>query len=221
MLLENAGYLVTTAQSLASARRALSLRSFVAMTLDLNLPDGHASAFVSELRSHATTATLPILVISVETLQDETRYTGFTAFDWLEKPVQADVFLEKIATLLHPGKPKLLHVEDDPALTALLQQLTWEAATTISAGSVEEAKHLLQQHQFDLLVLDLGLPDGSGWELLPFVAEKHQQLPVLVWSSAEVTEAQRQKVAAVLAKGQHAIPQLLSTIEQLLLPQTP
>lgn len=221
VLLENAGYLVTETHSLASARRALSLRSFVAMTLDLNLPDGHASAFISELRSNPNTATLPILVISVEKQHDETRYTGFNAFDWLEKPVQATVLLDKIATLLHAGKPKVLHVEDDPALTSLLQQLTQEAATTISAGSVEEAKQLLQQHEFDLIVLDLGLPDGSGWELLPLVAEKHQHLPVLVWSSAEVTEAQRQKVAAVLAKGQHAIPQLLSTIHQLLLAHTP
>jgi PAS domain S-box-containing protein len=221
MLLESSGYLVSTAHSLASARRALSLRSFVAMTLDLNLPDGHASAFISELRGNTATAALPVLVISVEKQQDETRYTGFTAFDWLEKPVQADVLLQKIATLLHTGKPKLLHVEDDPSLTILLQQLTRQAATTMSAGSVEEAKHLLQQHQFDLIVLDLGLPDGSGWELLPFIAAKHQHLPVLVWSSAEVTEEQRQKVAAVLAKGQHAIPQLLSTIEQLLQPQTP
>ena len=221
MLLESSGYLVTTAHSLASARRALSLRSFVAMTLDLNLPDGHASAFISELRSKTTTLTLPILVISVEKQNGETRYAGFTAFDWLEKPVQAPALLEKITKLLLPCKPRLLHVEDDPALTSLLQQMTQDATTTISAGSVEEAKQLLQSHKFDLIVLDLGLPDGSGWELLPLIAEKHQHLPVLVWSSEEVTAAQRSKVDAVLAKGQHAIPQLLTTINQLLTPQTP
>uniref|UniRef100_UPI0027BA3DC3 PAS domain S-box protein n=1 Tax=Rheinheimera sp. TaxID=1869214 RepID=UPI0027BA3DC3 len=221
MLLETSGYLVSTAHSLASARRALSLRSFVAITLDLNLPDGHASAFISELRSQSNTITLPILVISVEKQEGQTLYTGFTAFDWLNKPVQAPDLIDKIHKLVTPAKPKVLHVEDDPALSDLLQQLTLDAATTVSAASVEEARQLLQQQDFDLVVLDLALPDGSGWELLPLIAQQHQHVPVLVWSAEQITAEQCAKVDAVLAKGQHAIPQLLGTIHQLLAPQKP
>lgn len=219
MLLETSGYLVSTAHNLASARRALSLRSFVAMTLDMHLPDGHAAAFISELRSQRQTANLPILVISVEKQEGQTLYTGFTAFDWLTKPLQPDVLLDKLHNLLSPAKARILHVEDDPALSELLQQLTIDEACTVSATSVEEASRLLQQQHFDLVVLDLGLPDGSGWELLPLIAKQHQHIPVLVWSSEQVTAEQCARVEAVLAKGQHAIPQLLDTIHQLLVSQ--
>ena len=85
--------------------------------------------------------------------------------------------------------------------TALLQQLTVDEASTVSAASVEEARSLLQQQHFDLVVLDLGLPDGSGWELLPLIAKQHQHIPVLVWSSEQLSAEQCARVEAVLAKG--------------------
>ena len=215
-LLESCGYRVTTADSLASARRAMSLRTFAAMTLDLNLPDGHAANFISELRATTATAALPVLVVTVEQRQGNPFFSGFTAFDWVEKPISAPLLLEKLAHLLTRGKPKVLHVEDEPMFNELLTTLTSNQLETCHAQTVEQAKQLLGQQQFDLVVLDLGLPDGSGWELLPLIAEQHQHLPVLVWSGTEITNELAAKVDAALSKHQQAIPQLLSTINQLL-----
>ncbi len=106
-LLESAGYQVTTAQSLASARRAMALRKFAAMTLDLNLPDGHAAALINELRNNAATATLPILVISVEQQQNKDSFSGFDAVDWLVKPIEAPQLLASVQKLLSTEAPKI------------------------------------------------------------------------------------------------------------------
>ncbi len=215
-LLESSGYLVTTAHSLASARRAMALRSFAAMTLDLHLPDGHAAALINELRANSATAALPILVISVEKQQDGHSFSGFTAFDWLEKPITAPQLLSSLQKLLTASRPKILHVEDDPTFSTLLSHFTPENADIANVATVQQARQLLQSQPFDLVVLDLGLPDGSGWELLPLIAEHHQHLPVLIWSADELSEELRSKVDAALSKNQQAIPHLLSTISRLL-----
>ena len=215
-LLESAGYLVTTAHSLASARRAMTLRSFAAMTLDLNLPDGHASAFINELRANQSTCELPILVISVEKQQDGHSFSGFTAFDWLEKPINASQLLSSLQKILTAGRPKILHVEDDPTFSRLLSHFTPDNADISNVATVQQARQLLTKQHFDLVVLDLGLPDGSGWELLPLIAEHHQHLPVLIWSADELADELKTKVDAALSKNQQAIPQLVSTITQLL-----
>jgi PAS domain S-box-containing protein len=215
-LLESSGYQVTTADSLASARRAIALRSFAAMTLDLNLSDGHAAALINELRSHPTTAALPILVISVEKQHNGHRFSGFTAFDWLEKPINAPQLLASLQKLLSAPRPRILHVEDDPTFSTLLNHFTQDNADIENVSTVQQARQLLHQEIFDLVVLDLGLPDGSGWELLPLIAEHHQHLPVLIWSAEELSDELRAKVDAALSKNQQAIPQLLSTIARLL-----
>lgn len=215
-LLESSGYLVSTAHSLASARRAMALRSFSAMTLDLNLPDGHAAALINELRVNPATSTLPILVVSVEKQLDGHSFSGFNAFDWLEKPIQAPQLLSSIQKLLQAQRPKILHVEDDPTFSTLLNHFTPANSDISNVPTVQQARQLLQTESFDLVVLDLGLPDGSGWELLPLIAEKHQHLPVLIWSADELTDELKNKVDAALSKNQQAIPQLLSTIARLL-----
>lgn len=115
MLLVNAGYLVSTANDLASARRALGLRSFAALTMDLNLPDGHASAFISELRSQHRTQNLPILVISVEKWEAQTLHAEFHAFDWLTKPIQPEALLDKMHSLINPAQASMIQSSDEPA----------------------------------------------------------------------------------------------------------
>ena len=109
-----------------------------------------------------------------------------------------------------------MHVEDDPTFSRLLSHFTPDNADISNVATVQQARLLLKERHFDLVVLDLGLPDGSGWELLPLIAEQHQHLPVLIWSADELSDELKLKVDAALSKNQQAIPQLVSTISQLL-----
>jgi two-component system, OmpR family, response regulator len=60
---------------------------------------------------------------------------------------------------------------------------------TVSAGTVDEAHALLNQHRFDLVVLDLQLPGGDGWDLLQTIAERRR--PPLIVTSNHAEEADR------------------------------
>ncbi len=85
---------------------------------------------------------------------------------------------------------RVLVVEDDPEIRALIQStLTVEGYVVQTAVTVSEASALLRHAPPDLLLLDLGLPDGDGAVLVQEV-RKHSTLPILV-VSARHQEAQK------------------------------
>jgi two-component system KDP operon response regulator KdpE len=85
---------------------------------------------------------------------------------------------------------RVLVVEDDREIRSLIRSsLTVEGFEVQTAVSVSEARALLQHARPDVMLLDLGLPDGDGIELVQEV-RKHYSLPILV-VSARHQEAQK------------------------------
>lgn len=78
---------------------------------------------------------------------------------------------------------RVLVVEDDPEIRALVQSsLTVEGFTVQTAVSLSEASALIRHDLPDILVLDLGLPDGDGLSLVQDVRKTHA-LPILIVSA--------------------------------------
>ncbi|MBL8160622.1 MAG: response regulator [Anaerolineae bacterium] len=94
--------------------------------------------------------------------------------------------------------PKVLIVEDDRPLNRLFQK-SFTAATfhTAQAYSLADALRLLQQDQFSVIVLDLGLPDGQGWEIVDKLGDRLHQIPEVIMVTgreiSEIPEAYAQK----------------------------
>ena len=86
--------------------------------------------------------------------------------------------------------PRALLVDDEPphleAMRALVERQGFETRT---AGSLDEARKLLLEASFDLLVTDLQLPDGTSLELLPLLDERPAMDLVLVTGHASVDTA--------------------------------
>jgi two-component system OmpR family response regulator/two-component system response regulator QseB len=81
---------------------------------------------------------------------------------------------------------RLLLVEDEPEVRWLLRETLEEAGWAVDeAAGVGESKGLLEAFPYDLLVLDLALPDGEGLEVLRAVRLQGMALPVLIltWSN--------------------------------------
>jgi two-component system KDP operon response regulator KdpE len=85
---------------------------------------------------------------------------------------------------------RVLVVEDDPEIRVLIQtSLSVEGFTVQTAVSLSEAGALLHNALPDILLLDLGLPDGDGLSLVQEVRKRHS-LPILI-VSARHQEAQK------------------------------
>ena len=84
---------------------------------------------------------------------------------------------------------KILIVEDDPQISkSLAMNLKFSGYETTSASNVKEARHLLKEHHFDLMCLDIGLPDGNGLDLCQAIRDEGNDIPIL-FISARTDEA--------------------------------
>ena len=75
---------------------------------------------------------------------------------------------------LSAGGRRILLVEDhEPTRTALAQLLKRRRFTVVTAASLAEARALVAEDRIDLLISDIGLPDGDGYELMDELRQSH------------------------------------------------
>lgn len=109
--------------------------------------------------------------------------------------------------------PRILHIEDDHSLTAIVREAMSRNAFVTSARSIATARHLLKTRRFDAVILDVGLPDGSGIELLTDDMAPGKPAPIVVsYTADEPSRALRAQVDAALVKSRHSVTQLLVTV---------
>lgn len=216
IILEENGFYVDVAYTIEHARDLLTTRHYDAMTLDLVLPDGDGIALMKELRNDLKHEKMPVIVISGKADMNRKLLNGdaINIIDWLNKPVNPEQLTNAIKhvkmTLLN-DKPYILHVEDDQDLLTIIAAILENEATLKAACTLHEAQQLLAQEKFDLVLLDLALPDGSGVELLPSLAKLN--IPVIVFSAHELPKDYIQYVTTILTKSRTTDNELLAAIK--------
>ncbi|EKD54130.1 MAG: hypothetical protein ACD_60C00121G0014 [uncultured bacterium] len=207
-----------TAYTAEEAWKMLHTNRYAAMTLDLILSDESGIKFIHKLRQDAKTKELPIVVIS--TIAEEGKKTlngsGFPIIDWIEKPVDKNHFkavVQRMKLQFINQIPQILCIEDDKDVTTIIHLLLQNEASIWTAPTLQAAKTLLATHPFDLIVLDLMLPDGVGTDILPCVnCETKQVIPVIVFSAFSLEKKYAHLVKAALLKSKVTNEQLFSII---------
>ncbi|TAK63289.1 PAS domain S-box protein [Methylobacter sp.] len=220
IILNRAGYQVDVAANGETALNCLAHNEYVAMTLDLMLPDQSGVSLIRRIRSQAATETLPIIIVSAYTEDGKLTLNGdFNAIAWIDKPIQEEQLittLSRFVPIQSANKPKILHVEDDIDLQHVVATIGRDVADFDVANNLAEARSKLARERYNLVVLDIGLPDGSGWELLADLKRLNTKPPVMVLSGSEMTEEQQDHVQAALLKTRIPNQDLLDTLKRLL-----
>jgi len=206
LMLEQQGYAADTAGSVPEARERMAAVTYAAMTLDLLLPGESGIGFLQQLRSNPLTAALPVIVVSA--VADDGRKqlehaAVSTVLDWLDKPIDEARLLQAVSHAVKIGPRKgrrVLHVEDDPDIAAIVRVMLEGMADIDLADSLAVARERLGTGDYSLVILDIGLPDGSGLDLLPLLNAVEPPIPVLVFSAQEVDEDVRTQVSAAFVK---------------------
>lgn len=115
------------------------------------------------------------------------------------------------AQLVQPGNaqplPRVLHVEDDNDLSTVLQAALAGRAEVVVARTLQAAQRLLEEQVFSAVVLDPGLPDGSGLALLDQIERiAPRPPPVVILSVTDMPREIRARVAAAFVKSR--IPEI-------------
>jgi PAS domain S-box-containing protein len=220
MLLHRVGYQVDVAANGEVALNYLAHNEYAAMTLDLMLPDQGGAALIRRIRSQTETEALPIIVVSAFTEDGKLVINSeFNAIDWIEKPFEGSRLTAAVRRALPTQsvcKPRVLHVEDDADLHQIVATIGRDVADFDVANNLAEARANLALERYSLVVLDIGLPDGWGWELLTELKRLNPEPPVIVLSGSEMTQQQQDIVQSALVKTRIPNQDLLDTLKRLL-----
>ena len=121
-------------------------------------------------------------------------------------------------TLSHDGSlPRILHVEDDRDLCEMLSEAFDGVMNYVFTRSLGEARKALHGDKFDLVIIDPGLGDGDGLQLLTeFQGTLQAGVPVIVFSSDELPSSRRENIDLALVKSKHSSEQLIEGVKSLL-----
>ena len=210
-VLQDAGYAVEVAGSRA---RALELAGygerFDGITLDLHLPDGHGLDVLRELRDLPATRDLPVVVVTSFYDERAQHDDNDAVAQWFAKPVEPEQLLEALARwqrtdIVHAngdgnGKARVLHVEDDGDIRRVVAMILGESSEVITASTLAQARACLEDESFDLALLDIGLPDGNGLDLVEQLSAQQPPVPTVIFSAREDEAETASNVAAALIK---------------------
>ncbi|HJS44951.1 MAG TPA: HAMP domain-containing protein [Rhizomicrobium sp.] len=211
------GFKVVTASRGEDALELAEEFNPAAVSLDIFLPDMLGWTVMSQLKKNPKTRHIPVQIITLD--EDKQHALARGAFSFVPKPTSADgvrLALSKIKAYVQPRRKRLLVVEDNPAeqisISALLEHNDIEI---VSADTGSAALKMLREKPADCVVLDLRLPDISGFELLEKLNADPAltDLPVIVFTGRELTaeeEAQLHAVArSIVVKGVESPERLL------------
>jgi two-component system CheB/CheR fusion protein len=115
--------------------------------------------------------------------------------------------------------PKILVVEDHKDTSTVLRRILESAGCTVSrCATIAEAKRLAAEHEFDLVICDIGLPDGSGLDLMRHFGEAHALTGIALsgFGTQEDVAASRQAGFAVHLTKPVDLEVLRATVAELL-----
>jgi len=195
-----------------------------AIVLDVGLPDQSGLSVLDRLKNDVQTRHIPIHVISAG---DHTR-TAFSlgAVGYLTKPVSREQLvgvLNKLEAKLEQRMHRVLIVEDDERQREAVAKLLGSSEVeTVTAGNAAECLDLLREQTFDCMVLDLSLPDASGFSLLETLSSESAYAfpPVIVYTGRELSAESEQKLRryskSIIIKGAKSPERLLDEVSLFL-----
>jgi HAMP domain-containing protein/signal transduction histidine kinase/CheY-like chemotaxis protein len=172
-----------------------------AVSLDIFLPDMLGWTVLSQLKQNPLTRHIPVQIVTLDENRQHALARG--AFSFVNKPSTAGVVQAAIARIKQYAKPRrkrLLIVEDNAAEQIGIRELLSHHDIEIdTAGTGSEGLKILRDRQYDCAVLDLRLPDMTGFQVLEEIErdEVLSEIPVVVFTGRELSAEEDAKLHTI------------------------
>jgi CheY-like chemotaxis protein/signal transduction histidine kinase len=191
-----------------------------AILLDVMLPSLDGWGVMQKITDNPQIRHIPVHFITC--LEERQKALSMGAIGFITKPVtsdQLDTIFGAIEDVVSRTLRKLLIVEDDKAHASALVALLEERDISIAvAHSGEKAIRLLSEEPFDCIVLDLGLADMSGFDLLEYIRnlDPSRRIPVIIHTGQELSGEDTQRLQhfseSIIIKGAKSPERLLNEV---------
>ena len=201
---------------------ALMARQYIphAVILDMNLPDHTGLSVLDRIKRDVRTRHIPVHVVSVD--DDSQAALSSGAVGYLFKPVRREQLvdmLEGLEARMAQRMRRVLVVEDDAQQAESVKLLlASREVETVEAHSAAQCVDLLGSQTFDCMVLDLNLPDASGFDLLERLSgdESLGFPPVIVYTGRDLSADEelrlRKYSKSIIVKGAKSPERLLDEV---------
>jgi len=216
-LAKDEGFKVLVAHRGADALALARAHHPSAISLDIFLPDMLGWTVLSQLKQDPTTRHIPVQIVTL----DEDRHHGLArgAFSFVQKPTTTEGLESAFARIKGYAKSRrkrLLLVEDDAAeRSSVTELLASDDIEIMAADTGESALLQLRDNSIDCVVLDLKLPDMTGFEVLERIRDDASlcDIPVVVFTGRELLPDEDAKLhtmaRSVVVKGVESPERLL------------
>lgn len=191
-----------------------------AILLDIKLPDHSGLVVLDQLKQNTKTRHIPVHVLSgMDFIKDalEMGAVGYALKPAKESEIKK--IFELLQNKISESMQKVLIIEDDKTQREAIRHLIRnDKIQTFAAENGRDALKLLETEQFNCVIVDLNLPDMTGFELLEKISKVtgEQNLPVIVYTGRDLSSAEednlRKYSKSVIVKGAKSPDRLLSEV---------
>ncbi|MBA3661840.1 MAG: response regulator [Gammaproteobacteria bacterium] len=215
IFIENNFHSIVTSNAM-DAKKYLNRQNIDIVLLGLDLPDESGIDFIHDIKSSLNEKLIPTILAAAKTNSQKNiiQGTAIHIIDWIEKTINMSQLQNTVTMLknyLEVVNLKILHVEDDHDLSTIVKSLLKDEGTLSNAASLKQAREALLRNDFDLVILDMKLPDGLGVELIPLISQQH--LPVIFFTAYELTNDDIYQLKELLLRAEMSNEELLNTIK--------
>src|SRR5262245_18610230 len=186
-----------------------------AITLDIELPGMDGWSVLDRLKHTKATRHIPVHIISVTEEKQRGLKMGAIAFE--NKPVTPEALRETVRNIenfVQRGVKSLLVIEDDKvAQNSIVELIGDNDVETIAVGTAEEAMGQLRNKHYDCVVLDLGLPDMNGFELMERIKSEVGDIPIIIYTGKDLSPREetelRRMAETIIVKDVRSLDRLL------------
>jgi len=203
--LKGSVFQVIPARNLGEARQSIDEFRPIAVVLDVLLEGEQSWELLQELRNNPATNMVPVFVITV--VDNQAKALAMGATDFHAKPVDRGWLLNKLESAAHQANvPRVLIVDDDEASRYVVRNVFANSGLSIVEAALgSEALRMVKISKPDIIILDLNMPDMSGFEVLDQLKDDPEtaHIPVVIHTSRDLNKQDRELLApavAILAK---------------------
>ncbi|MFT3996487.1 MAG: response regulator [Asticcacaulis sp.] len=191
-----------------------------AVVLDVGLPDHSGLSVLDRLKRDPRTRHIPVHVVSGNDYMHTALAMG--AAGYMLKPVQREKLVDaftQLETRLEKRMRRVLIVEDDAVQRdSVMALLKTQDVETVAVGTAAECLTELKQQTYDCMVLDLNLPDATGYSLLETLSSEQDYAfpPVIVYTGRDISPVDEQRLRryskSIIIKGAKSPERLLDEV---------
>ncbi len=198
------GYDPLIVNSYKQALKLIENQIFLAIMIDVNLPEISGFELMKQLKAHQNVRHTPIIVLSVEAEEQKAFMMG--AVEYFKKPINYRYLVETLMSYKLKKDSTILIVDDDlPTLNLIKSTVEQVGFNTIAINESSQVMSYIENTHLDLAIIDLDMPVINGFDLIKLIKSKKQffNLPIIIYTGKESFQDELKKVEGMFTELLH------------------